>query len=228
MFEWLKRLSGDSPRLNRILVRFNQMLGDGRHMFDLAANVLLGGTSTEAIREDLFRTDARINQNEQKLRRRLIVHAAVHGSAEFPTCLVLMSISKDAERIGDYCKNLFDLAESRRFTPDHPQYGDLVRTKDQISQLLARTIKVYGAQDQPGAHGVLKESERLEDFCDEKVESFVAGEAEGAEGADDVVCALAYRYFKRIVAHAKNIASSIVMPVDKLDYVPDDEDEDEE
>ncbi|MFQ5507168.1 MAG: PhoU domain-containing protein [Planctomycetota bacterium] len=221
MFEWLKRLGGDSRRLEAILARFNQMLLDGRHMFDLAANALLGGTDIDVIRQDLFKSDERINAFEQKLRRRLIVHAAVHGSAEFPTCLVLMSIAKDAERIGDYCKNIFDLAASRRLSPEHGRHADLLSTKDKISRQLAMMIKVYSAQDPEGALDLLMEAESLQDFCDKQIHTLISGESDGAE---DVISALAFRYFKRITAHSKNIVSSIVMPVDKLDYIPEDDD----
>ena len=31
---------------------------------------------------------------------------------DVPACLVLMSVVKDAERIGDYCKNVLDAAKS--------------------------------------------------------------------------------------------------------------------
>ena len=45
-----------------ILREFSKMLEDGRHIFDAASNALLGGTDPETIREDLFRTDRRINE----------------------------------------------------------------------------------------------------------------------------------------------------------------------
>ena len=39
--------------------------------------------------------------------------------------------------------------------------------------------------------------------------------------ADRVAAALASRYFKRIAAHARNIVTSVVMPLDKIDFFDD-------
>ena len=38
------------------------------------------------------------------------------------------------------------------------------------------------------------------------------------EGVNATAGALTCRYFKRITSHAANIATSLVMPVDKLDF----------
>lgn len=219
MFEWLRAIGGDAANLQPILENFKQMMIDGLHMFDLAANALLGGTNTEVIRKELFKADKGINKNEQSLRRQLIVHASVHGASGFPTCLVLMSIAKDAERIGDYCKNLFDLAASGRISEGLAEFQDLVKAKDELSNQLRRMIRVFDSQDQDEARQLMHDAEALQDFCDENIEQLIAGEFGGRE---PVISALAFRYFKRICAHSKNITTSIVLPVDLLDY--DDED----
>ncbi len=223
MFEWLKAIAGDEGRLDPLLDIFHRMLLDGRHMFDLAANALVGGTDPEMIRRDLFKTDIKINKCERKLRRKLIVHASVHGAAEFPTCLVLMSIAKDAERIGDYCKNIYDLSHSMAPGTEIVLTKELRKTKDKIGKLLRQTIEAYQKQDQDLAVKRIKTAEELEDRCDEQIRELITKEVQG-EG--HVVTALAFRYFKRVASHSRNILSSIVMPLDKLDYAPDEEDQD--
>ena len=65
---WLQKLGPESRNLKEINAHFQQMLEDGRHIFDAAANALLGGTDPEVIREDLFTTDQRINHTEQAIR----------------------------------------------------------------------------------------------------------------------------------------------------------------
>ena len=131
MFDWFKSEGGTgSVGLQRMRTDFGQMLDSGRHMFDTASNAFLGGTDLEVIREDLFATDKRINRGERQIRRELVVHASVHGATEFPPCLVLMSIVKDAERVGDYGKNLFDLAELTPSVPSGEHRDCLVGLKD--------------------------------------------------------------------------------------------------
>ena len=48
-------------------------------------------------------------------------------------------------------------------------------------------------------------------------------QARKVKGEGKVICALAFRYFKRISSHAKNIMSSVVMPLDKLNYASEDD-----
>ena len=223
MFEWLKSIGGDASRARPLIERFDQMMIDGLHMYDLAANALLAGTDTEVIRKELFAADRRINRNEQKLRRQLIVHASVNGATSFPTCLVFMSIAKDAERIGDYCKNLFDLAAERIEEKELALEEALLDIKERLGKQLRRMTQIYGAQDEKGAVEIMKDAETLQDDCDKHIDAFIQRKDQ-EKGKDRIVSTLAFRYFKRICAHSKNIVSSIVQPVDLLDYDLDGDD----
>ena len=101
---------GDEEPLGHVETTVQQMLGDDRHSFDLAISALLSGASPEAVGPDLFQTDQRVNEAEQRIRRELIVHASARSAMSAPATLVYMSVVKDVERIGDYAKNIFDLA----------------------------------------------------------------------------------------------------------------------
>jgi phosphate uptake regulator len=210
---WLSHLGSDAGGLRTITSKFAQMLEDGRHVFDLAANGLLGGIEPDVIREDLFRTDARINATEQEIRRALVVHGSVHGATHVSEMLVMMSLVKDAERIGDYGKNLFDLVAAGSTLVDDAERQRLVVLKDRVSKQLVRARNIYDKQDQPSALGFLREADELEDECDASIHRLLGREDVNAAGA-----VLTYRYFKRVTSHAANIVSSLVMPVDKLDF----------
>ena len=216
MFDWLlSDATTGRAGLERMRTQFGQMLDAGRHVFDTAANAFLGQTDLEVIRQDLFATDKRINRAERQIRREIVVHASVHGATEFPPCLVLMSVVKDAERVGDYAKNIFDLAAS---TP-HPPSGDhrdrLVKLKDRISRMMATCREMYDTHDKDGAARLIREAQGIEDFCDEQIHDLL-----GAQQQVDLPAAyvLAYRYFKRVTSHTRNVASSVIQPVDKLDF----------
>lgn len=212
MMRWLQRLGPESKSLEVIHARFLEMLVDGRHTFDAAANALLGGTAPEVIREDLFSTDQRINATEQEIRRAIVVHGTVHGASTFPELLILMSLVKDAERVGDYAKNLFDLAVDRPgFDPE--DHGELVELKDQVSKIIVRAHGLHEKHDVEGARAILEEIDGIQDQCDVKVREFVR-----ATGSNHTVAALTYRYFKRVLGHIGNIVTSLVVPLDKLDY----------
>jgi len=218
MLDWFTGGSageGGSVGLERMRIEFGQMLDAGRHVFDTAANAFLGGTDPEVIRQDLFTTDKRINRAERQIRRELVVHATVHGASEFPACLVLMSIVKDAERIGDYAKNLFDVAELVPHPPEGAHRERLIALKNQISQLMADTRRVFDLDQEEPAKEIIRQTHLVEDQCDEQVRALIRG-LEKHDLAPAYV--LAYRYFKRVASHLRNVASSIVQPLHKIDF----------
>jgi phosphate transport system protein len=218
MFDWLfGGTGGTSAGLEKMRAEFGQMLDAGRHIFDTAANAFLGGTDLEVIRQNLFDTDRRINHAEQQIRRELVVHATVHGVAEFPPCLVLMSVVKDAERVGDYAKNIFDLADLVPRPPAGEHRDRLVKLKNRISRVMATCREIFDTHARERAAELIREAQEIEDLCDEQVQGLIR-----SEGHTDLAAAyvLAYRYFKRVVSHTRNIASSVVEPIDKLDFPP--------
>ena len=216
MFEWfLSSTDTGGPGLERMRAQFGQMLDAGRHVFDTASNAFLGGTDLEVIRKDLFDTDKQINRAEQQIRREIVVHASVHGATEFPACLILMSIVKDAERVGDYGKNIFDLAELVPHSPTGKHRERLVELKNRISRLMAACREVFDAHDNDRAAELIREAQEIEDFCDDQVRQLLQKEEDIDLAAAYV---LAYRYFKRVTSHTRNVASSIIQPLDKLDF----------
>jgi phosphate uptake regulator len=221
MFGWFSTGRSGSSGLDKMRAEFGQMLDAGRHIFDAAANAFLGGTELDVIRQDLFDTDKRINRAEQQIRREIVVHAAVHGAASFPSCLVLMSVVKDAERVGDYAKNIFDLAEVMPHPPQGAYRQDLVELKDRISQLMSRCRETFDTQQLEMAQALIDDARAIEDHCDECVAKLVK---EGEETELAAVYALAYRYFKRVASHVFNVATTVVQPIDKIDFSDSSED----
>ena len=176
MFDWLSRQVGTgSAGLQKMRTEFGQMLDAGRHAFDTASNAFLGRTDLEVIREDLFATDKRINRAERQIRRQIVVHASVHGTTDFPACLVLMSIVKDAERVGDYAKNLFDLAELAPRGPEGEHRDCLISLKGRIFRLMASCREIFDSGEKEEATKLIVETKEIEDFCDEKVRALIRG-----------------------------------------------------
>ncbi|MCP5022129.1 MAG: hypothetical protein GY930_10160 [bacterium] len=215
MFDWLQNIGGSSQGLDEINKQFLQMLQDGRHIFDAASNALLGGTTSDVIREDLYATDLRINRTEIQVRRALVVHGTVHGAGSFPSLLVLMSLVKDAERIGDYSKNLFELGCTDTSLGSDEQRKLLISMKDKISGFLVRSYHLFEGKDVEASRDLLKEIDIFLTMCDQRV-----GELLRVEGVNEAGQVLTMRYFKRVASHVGNVVTSIVMPLDQLDFYP--------
>ena len=99
--------------LDSIDAKLSEMLTNSMHAYDITMNCLLGDTNLETVRDDLYNTDNAINELHREVRREMIIHSAVNSrNLDIPLLLSYMTMSKDIERIGDYCKNLFEIAET--------------------------------------------------------------------------------------------------------------------
>jgi phosphate uptake regulator len=208
-----------SDRLDRIEATLQRMLADDRHAFDLAMSALVGGAAARSVGAELRATDHRVNEAEREIRRELVVHASVHGGIDTPAVLVYMSIVKDVERVGDYAKNLFDLANDGADLSRTAQADHYVALRDQVSDLILEVAEAFRDRDPERSRALLTSGDSLMDDFDDAVSALVREEPEGQQA---VARALTYRYLKRIVAHLLNVLSAVVMPVDRLDYFDED------
>lgn len=218
MFHWLKKIQNSVSSAEEALQYFEQMLEDGRYMFETASNALLAGTDPDLVKEDLWSTDKRINALERRIRRRVITHLTMHGSGAIASDLVLMSIVKDAERIGDYCKNIFDLALLDRGCAEDA-IPDLLDAKSKLNRLLAKARNIYKSEDIENAKAFIEQADELAQHCDRQSIAMVLRDDSDGKSA---ITALTYRYFKRVTAHSMNVITSLVVPVDQLDYYDED------
>ncbi|MDH3396700.1 MAG: hypothetical protein OEM81_02580, partial [Acidimicrobiia bacterium] len=162
---------GGDAQLERIEAQIRQMLVDDRHTFDSAINALIGGTDPTLVGKDIRKTDKGVNKAERAVRRELVVHVSVRGtSADIPLVLASMSIVKDAERIGDYSKNIWDIANSGVDLSDAEDINVLTRYRDRISKLIGETARVFGEKDLETAHAMLKAGDELQDEYDKLID----------------------------------------------------------
>lgn len=206
-------------RIDRIEATLQQMLVDDAHAFDLAMSALLDGSPPEEIGDDLRATDHRVNEAEREIRRELVVHASVHGGIDTPAVLVYMSIVKDVERVGDYAKNLYDVAADGGQLNDVADTARLQDLRTRVADFIEQCGSTFPDRDTDQARELLSRGDELLDEFDSLVSDLVRGQDQGAKA---VARALTHRYMKRIVAHLMNLLSSVVMPIDRIDYFDED------
>ena len=206
----------DRQGLEHVQRQLLEMLARDREAFDAATSTLLAGGDVAVAGPKLRVTDARVNELERVIRRELVVHASVHGASDIAAILVYMSIVKDVERIGDYAKNIYDLAASGvdfRAAPDRPT---MLNYRDRTAEMITEAGVIFAADDQNRAYALLVEADAMLDTFDRLVDALVVSEG---IARDAVPRALFYRHLKRIVAHLMNLLSAVVVPVDRLDYL---------
>jgi phosphate uptake regulator len=130
-----------------------------------------------------------------------------------------MSVVKDAERIGDYCKNVFEVGKfyEREFTTQR-YLQPLEKIRAAIEQIFADTRKAFATSDMDLARGVQAAFGRTGKECDLLVRSLLR-ERDNLPTDEAVAYSLLARHLKRIGAHLGNIATAVVAPVHRLDYV---------
>ncbi len=215
-WEVFRRHSG--PSLENMVGHVSQMLGDARHVYDAALTALLAGADPQALADDVHETDRRINAAEQAIRRELIVHAGVHGTTDITGVMIVLMVSRKVERIGDNAKNILDLAlEGVNLSNDEDI--DAVRQRcGEISSMMAEAAELFRAEDVTNAEEFVDRTREAQREYDDLVNELVHSDQPGAYA---VPRALLYRYLKRIVANLEGVVSSVVQPLDMIDYAPD-------
>ncbi len=209
-----------SNRLQEVSEKVQKMLVNDQREFDLAMSALLGDVPWEEVTNEIRSLDGEVNLLERQIRRHLVVHSSVFGAIETPAVLVYMSIVKDIERVGDYAKNLVDLARDGanfKGLPTEETWRN--RWWGEVSQLIGDAREAFKAWDADRSRALISQGDRLLDQCDERVSAIVRGEDTDSHA---VARALALRYVKRVVAHIMNLLTAVVMPLDQLDYFDED------
>ena len=216
MFDNLLSFWKGKDFLNEVLKEFEMMLNDTEEMFRQVCRKLLEGKSEASLKDRIYKIDREVNRLEKEIRKRIITHLSIQGNVDVPMSLILMSVVKDAERIGDYAKNLFEVTELLTQPLDKKIFEDLFDGMDKaILQEFSETRAAFIESDKKTARNVLDIEREIVLKCDEAIEKL----AKSSYSINVAVClTLLARYFKRIAAHLANISSSVVMPIQELDF----------
>lgn len=206
----------DADQLETAENQLEDMLANARRMFDLACLSLLGDSTPTDVRDEIWALDKNLNKTERAIRRELLVHGTVRGAeVDQGLMLVYMSITKDIERIGDYCKNLWDLAELGVDLRSGRDTAQIKEHFDTVARLLTEGAAAFTGQDAEAVHQLIPHIREIEATFDAHVDQWLKSEEPGFVAAPR---ALLFRYLKRIASHTSNVLSSVVMPVDRLDF----------
>jgi len=97
--------------LVQVLEDFKCMLDDSETMFEAVCAQLLLGKEEGNLKDKIYSIDKQVNNLQKEIRRRIVEHLSLQPSVDVNACLILMSVVKDAERLGDYSKNLYEVTQ---------------------------------------------------------------------------------------------------------------------
>jgi phosphate uptake regulator len=195
-----------------------EMLEIDRRMF-LEATRILRESDDVDLNEDIRKLDKKVNKYERDVRRKVMTHCSVAGASELPSGMVLVSVVIDIERVGDYCKNILDLAyyHPRRLRVESCEER-LADVEREVKERFDEAIEVMRTDDVEKARAMMRTYRtEVSSICDDIVNEMVRAES-GIKPGDGAAMALYVRYLKRIGAHLNNTVSSVVNPFHRIVY----------
>jgi phosphate uptake regulator len=207
--------SSQTP-IDEVRTTIVRMLEDGHDIFVTASDALFGGGKSKATKRDVRSTDKEINQMQSEVRRSLMIHSSVNPG-DLALVLQYASIVKDAERVGDYAKNLYDLVRYGADFAGAPDEDELATYRDAVANLILEAASVFDAMDTERAQELIDKADGfLKDYdAHVKAQCQVPPDSNAQVAASR---ALYYRFLKRTTAHVMNVLTSLVQPLDRLDY----------
>jgi len=203
--------------LDQAFREFDEMLTAGQWMFREVHGVLAGGNPAD-VREAVFTRDQDINRLLRSLRGNIVTHLSVNRNADIAACLALMSIAKDAERIGDYCKNLYEVTEHGDFGQSPSPYQERIRQiPGEVEEIFGLVRAAFQNSDTKEAKVAIKAADAVRAACDE-IAMELLDDRSTISMQEAVSYSMQTRYFKRIASHLANISTAVFGRIEDLDF----------
>ena len=202
--------------LAQVFGEFKSMLDDTEFMFQSVCARLIENKKEPDLKEKIYEVDKKVNVLQKDIRKRIVEHLALQPTVDVTACLLLMSVVKDAERLGDYCKNLYEVTELLEKPIDKETFAEYFNDLDkEILSLFQKTTEAFIEADEDKARSAWSYEKKTAESCAKIIEKLTQSNL----SVNQAVCfALIARHFKRITAHLVNIATSVVLPISNLDY----------
>jgi Na+/phosphate symporter len=201
---------------------FSAMLTLADEMTVAAGEMFFTGSALPEARTNLYQHDVRLNQLERKVRRQVVAHLAMPGNhPHISYSVMLFSLVKDVERIGDYAKNLSEVVDIRHSALAEDEIAsELQEIRQGVEDVFESLSGVFASGDRRRAVELILQRRDAAHRCDALLERIARSDYDACNAT---ALALGTRYYKRIGGHVLNVLSSVVMPIHKIDYYDEDE-----
>ena len=219
MFKQIFEMFKSDSLYEQALSECHEMLEIDREMFNQSIEALRQSDSAD-IPIDIYAMDKKINSFERDVRRKVMTHLAISGSKDLGSGLILTSVVIDIERIGDYTKNIYDLADNHPKKLVGGSFEDELSTiENNTKEYFNQTIDTFKSQDIDSARNLMQNyKEEISQVSESIVKGIISGKENDLNSSQAASVVLYSRYLKRIAAHSRNLISSIVNPFERIGY----------
>ena len=197
-----------------------EMMSFSEDMFSSAIKYMRRGVKIKKLKK-LKKEDRKINEFQQNVRKKVVTHFSVSKNIDsLPNGLVLLNMVIDVERLGDYTKNILDMAiHYPEALVSEELLPDLNALENEVMSRFQKTCESVGRQDIVLAEHLLKtHQESLAIVSDNIVHNCISGKIDLENNKQATVVPLYARYLKRIGSHLKNISTTMVNPYEYIGY----------
>ena len=219
LFRDIVKLWNSDDLLSQAWDESYEMMVLSNQIFNKAIRYLRENEELDAIKA-LKKRDAEINLFQKDVRRKVVTHYAVSQNVEdLPNGLVLLNMVVDVERVGDYTKNILDLALNYPDTMLAEEFSsELAEIEREVISRFEKTITAINSQDEEVARSLMATYKDVVSSSDNIVNGCISGELSQGSESKSVTLALYARYLKRIAAHLKNISTILINPFEAVGY----------
>ena len=220
VFKNLVNIWKSEDSLSQAWASSNEMLTLSHVMFTDSIGALRSGEKNKVIKS-IKQRDTDINKYQRDIRKKVVTYYSISKDVtNLDSGLVLINMVVDIERIGDYTKNILDLAKNhpKKFVSEKIS-DDLRVVEKAVIERFGNTIKAVEEMDEKVAKELIKSYRSdLGKLSDNLVASSISGKLQIGEEHKASSMVLYARYLKRIGAHLKNITSVVVNPFESIGY----------
>jgi len=172
-----------------------------------------------ALVDDIYERDRELNKFERRVRRKIVTHLSISSKPDVNMGLVITAIVIDIERIGDYAKNISELAVELEGPMNAGELDVEVRHLERlVDGNFADLLLALEESDEARARRILKQHKEVATSVERHLLSLRRGSELAGDSGRAVTVALYLRYLKRMSAHLKNVATSVVNPFHRIGY----------
>jgi phosphate transport system protein len=168
---------------------------------------------------DIYERDRQLNRYERRMRRKILTHLLVSPKLDVNMGLVVVAIGIDIERIGDYTKNIVELAAGLAEPFDGGELDREIRGLEAIvDRMFEEIVPALRDSDEELARKILVAHKSVSARVEAGLQLLRNDKVLAGQSGKAVTTALYLRYLKRVSAHLKNVATSVVNPFYRLGY----------
>jgi phosphate uptake regulator len=168
---------------------------------------------------DIYDRDRQLNKYQRSVRRKILTHFSVSPKPDINLGLVLTSIVMDIERIGDYTKNIVELAVALPEAFDggelHEEFLELERI---VNEMFRTIVPALEESDEELAARIVKDHKNVSARVERGLQLLRSDQVLTGQSGRAVTAALYLRYLKRVSAHLKNVATSVLNPFHRIGF----------